>query len=82
MNTKERLKEQRRAGWRTGSQLGIGIAMGFAIGFGMNTLTGASGMTPEWAFYLIAYGLGAVSFLMVWWLAGYELTRSHKTETR
>lgn len=72
MNTKERLKEQRRAGWRTSSQLRIGMVMGFVIGLSMSLVSGANTLTPEWAIYLIAYGLGAASVFVIWWLRGYE----------
>ncbi len=82
MNTKERLKEQRRANRSLGWPIGTGMSMGFVVGFGLNALSSGSSFAPEWAFYLIAYGLGAASVLAVWWLAGYELKRSHRTETR
>ena len=81
MNTKERLKEQRQASWRASLPMGIGMGIGFTAGFGMNTLIGASGMTPEWAFYLIAYGLGAVSVFVIWWLRGYETPPTRRKES-
>jgi hypothetical protein len=73
MNTKERLKEQRRAAGGFGLPMGIGIGIGFSVGFGINRLAGANSLTPEWAFYLIAYGLGMATVFAIWWLKGYEV---------
>ncbi len=81
MKTKERLKEQRRAARGTGWPIGIGIGIGSSVGLG-TILTGANTLTPEWAIFLIAYGLGGATVFAVWWLRGYETppVRKKKSE--
>ncbi|MCP4684788.1 MAG: hypothetical protein GY867_04995 [bacterium] len=81
MSTRERLRKQRKASTHIGWPLGLGLGIGFIIGFIPHSLGGGEKLFADWAYFLIAFGLGAVSVLLVWWLAGYKVTRSPETET-
>ncbi len=72
MNTKERLKKQRRAASGMGWPIGVGVGIGLSVVIGTSFTGGENVLTPEWAIYLIAYGLGGATVRAVWWLRGYE----------
>lgn len=68
MDTRARLREQRKKGWRDPAVF-FGLGLGAAGGVGFSTCAGTSGFWPVWAAVLVAYGLGGLSVLVYWWLA-------------
>jgi len=68
MDTRARLREQRKKGWLShGTFFGLGLGTG--CGFAISTCAGTSGFWPVWAVAFVAYGLGALTVLVYWWLA-------------
>ncbi len=70
MNTRERLREQRKTGRYIGWPMGFGLAIGLATGYVLNPSGVGSGLAPEWAYSLITFCLGGVCALTGVWLIG------------
>lgn len=69
MDTRARLREQRKKGWR-GPSAFFGLGFGVGGGLGFSTCAGVSdGFWPVWATALVAYGLGGLIVLVYRWLA-------------
>ncbi len=68
MDTRARLREQRKKGWLgPGAFFGLGLGTGY--GFAISTCAGTSGFWPVWATAVVAYCLGGLTTLVYWWLA-------------
>jgi hypothetical protein len=80
MDTRERLRVQRRSyGW-AGTFMGVGLALGSGLG----AVIGRAATTCielGWGTHLIAYGLGVIGLFATWWALGYEVTRTKKLES-
>ncbi len=64
MDTRERLRQQRKLEWKTTTPtLAVGLIVGWSVGF-IGRIGGGEGLTPHFAYTLIAFGLGAVVALL------------------
>ncbi len=70
MDTRERLREQRKANMAIGWPMGVGLILGLAIGYLPRIAEGAETAFVQYAYFLIAFGLGAVCALTGVWLTG------------
>ena len=59
----------------SGALVGVGIAIGFGVGF-TGSMANGRPLTPDWAWSLIAFGLGGWAVLAVQWAMG----RDKKTD--
>ncbi len=81
MDTRERLREQRKKGWLSHGTF-FGLSFGSGLWLGFSTCAGTSaGLGPVWAAVLVAYGLGGLSVLVYWWLADLRRKPSDKQPT-
>ncbi len=80
METRERLREQRKASWRSGWPMGVGLALGLILEFLPRIAEGAETAFVQHAYFLIAFGLGAVCALTGVWLTGHEIRKSRQTD--
>ncbi len=68
MDTRERLRQQRKKG--TGPLIS-GMTTGLVIGWGLGFLSrsgGCEGMTPHFVYTLIAFGLGGIALSVIQYL--------------
>ena len=69
MNTRERLREQRKKSWLSfGAFYGLGLGTGF--GLNMSTWAAVSDFWPVWGAVLVSFALGGLTAIIYWSLTG------------
>jgi hypothetical protein len=79
MDTKARLRDERKK-HKSATYFVTGLVLGLLLGVVAATSSSGGGlaMTPQWAYLLVAFGLGGVAVLAYWWLAGCGVNRAGK----
>ncbi len=78
MDTREKLNGEMKRTWAgKGPILALGLVLGFILGFGGNAV-GSASLSPQWAYTILAFGLGGACTIAYWWLTGYQIVRKPK----